>query len=171
MVITVEFRWLALLPLALCHMRHSALAQPRFTHQQSGYDAKYVRVAVEGVEKWMSVVCVREVSFVPACSRRVARGGRLEFFRVSMHPLILNKSAHRSSIFGRNCVANNQVTALRPKRLLINSRELAMHISAQEILARSSKTSILRFGAASTLSDQRKTFQFPSGARWPLVDL
>lgn len=131
-IIAVKLRWLALLPLALGHVRHSALAQPRLAHQQSGYNAKYVRVAVEPVKKWMPVVCVRKVSLVPVWRRRIARGGRLEVFRICVHPLVLNKSTHRGDIFGGNCVANHQVSALQQNVCRSKAAKVYHKISAQK---------------------------------------
>ena len=117
MIIPVQLRRLALLPLALRHMRDSALAQSGLAHEERGHNTKNVRVAVERVKEWVRIVRVGEVGLVPARRRRMACGGLRELCRVSVHPLLINKGAHCSGIFERHRVANHQIPSQIEEKL------------------------------------------------------
>ena len=63
-IVTVELRRLSLLPLALGHVRHRALAEAWLAHEQPSDDAKDVRVCVQVVEERVQVVSVGKVRLV-----------------------------------------------------------------------------------------------------------
>ena len=97
-IIAVELRWLALLPLALGHVRNCALAQPRLTHEKASDDSENVRVAVQRIEERVRVVRVRKVGLVPLGWRRVARGRGDKFRWIGVHPLLLDELAHGGGV-------------------------------------------------------------------------